>query len=208
MFSFTKRPETTIKLLDGKYRLNLAFNVVIEAFGVLDTDLSDAEKVERCFNLLVIDKLPTNDLAVKGDIVAGVFQYINERPYGNDEDDGSQATDEQSSAANHADFDYEQDAGAIYASFLMYYHIDLNQMIDRMHWDQFKALFDNLGADTPIQKIRQYRSDDLSQYADDPKQAQFVSQMQFYYQLDKEVESDGFSSNASSIFDMMMNDSK
>ncbi|ADG41483.1 Protein gp15 [Leuconostoc kimchii IMSNU 11154] len=208
MFSFTKRPETTIKLLDGKYRLNLAFNVVIEAFGVLDTDLSDAEKVERCFNLLVIDKLPTNDLAVKGDIVAGVFQYINERPYGNEEDDGSQATDEQSSAANHADFDYEQDAGAIYASFLMYYHIDLNQMIDRMHWDQFKALFDNLGADTPIQKIRQYRSDDLSQYADDPKQAQFVSQMQFYYHLDKEVESDGFSSNASSIFDMMMNDSK
>lgn len=208
MFSFTKLPETTIKLLDGKYRLNLAFNVVIEAFGVLDTDLSDAQKVEQCFNLLIIDKLPTDDLAVKGDIVAGVFQYINERPYGNDEDDGNQPTDEQSSAANHADFDYEQDAGAIYASFLAYYHIDLNQMIDRMHWDQFKALFDNLGADTPIQKIRQYRSDDLSQYSDDPKQAQFVSQMQFYYHLDKEVESDGFSSNASSIFDMMMNDSK
>ena len=81
-------------------------------------------------------------------------------------------------------------------------------MIDRMDWHQFKALFDNLGPDTPIQKIRQYRSDDLTGYKDNPEQAQFVSEMKSYYQLDNQVEGDGFTGNASAIFDMMMGDAE
>lgn len=208
MFSFTKRPETTFKLFNNEYRINLAFNVVIEAFGVLDSELTDEEKIEKCFDLLVIDALPVDKLSIKSDVISNVFSYINEHPYGNDTEDYDGNNDTESGKNNVADFDYEQDAGAIYASFLNFYHIDLNQMIDRMHWDQFKALFDNLGSETPIQKIRQYRSDDLTGYKDDPERAQFVSEMKSYYQLDKDVDSDGFTGDASSVFNMMFEDGK
>lgn len=208
MFSFTKRPETTFKLLDKEYRINLAFNVVIEAFGVLDSDLDDAEKINKCFDLLVVDNIPSNDIAIKADVIKSLFEYINEKPYGNDESDYNNETQADEPLSSQADYDYEQDAGAIYASFLNFYHIDLNQMIDRMDWHQFKALFDNLGPDTPIQKIRQYRSDDLTGYKDNPEQAQFVSEMKSYYQLDNQVEGDGFTGNASAIFDMMMGDAE
>jgi len=207
MFSFTKRPEKTIQLANREYRINLAFDVVISAFGVLDSEeLDDEDKIKQCFDLFIIDDLGFDSLAVKSDIVSSIFQYVNEQPYGhtdNDEETGNEPADN-----FHSDFDYEQDAGAIYASFLNFYHIDLNQMIGRMHWDEFKALFDNLGSETPIQKIRQYRGDDLTRYKDDAERAQFVSSQQFYYQLDKDNGSDMFSGNASSVFGMLFEEGK
>lgn len=208
MFSFTKRPEQTFKLGNREYKINLAFNVVIEAFGVLESeDLSNEDKVSKIFDLFIIDKFETDSVAIKGDIVSSIFQYINDGPYGkNDEEDS--ASSESDSALATSDYDYEQDAGAIYASFLNFYNIDLNKEIGVMHWDRFKALFDNLGSDTPIQKIRQYRSDDLTSYKDDAERAKFISNMQYYYRLDKQKENDGFAANASSIFDMMFENGK
>ncbi|MBZ6000958.1 Gp15 family bacteriophage protein [Leuconostoc gelidum] len=206
MFSFTKRPEKTIQLVNREYRINLAFDVVISAFGVLDSEeLDDEDKIEQCFDLLIIDDLGFDSLAVKSDIVSSIFQYINEQPYGHRDDE---ETEDEPASEFHSDFDYEQDAGAIYASFLNFYNIDLNQMIGRMHWDEFKALFDNLGAETPIQKIRQYRGDDLTRYKDDAERAQFISSQQFYYQLDKDKGTDMFSGNASSVFSMMFEEGK
>lgn len=210
MFSFTKRPEEAIQLAGETYRINLAFNVVIKAFGVLENkELSNEEKIEQCFNLFLIDDFKFNDLAIKGDVVADVFKYINEKPYGNFNDDNEKTAQNNTNIDEvHSDFDYEQDAGAIYASFLNYYHIDLNQMIDKMHWDNFKTLFENLGPETPIQRIRQYRNDDLSNYSDDPKQSSFIAEQQSYYKLDKEVGTDAFSSNAASVFQSLFEEAK
>ncbi|MCM6766447.1 Gp15 family bacteriophage protein, partial [Weissella paramesenteroides] len=112
-----------------------------------DETLSDVDKINQCFNLFSVD-LQTNDLATKGSIVANLFTYINATPYGNFED-GDASDTENEPIQNIADYDFEQDAAAIYASFMSDYHIDLNNEIDRMHWDTFKALFDNLGEKTP-----------------------------------------------------------
>lgn len=200
MFSFTKRPEQTIDLAGHIYHVNLAFNRVIKAFGVLDDEtLSDVDKINQCFNLFSVD-LQTNDLATKGSIVANLFTYINETPYGNFEDNDVSDI-ENEPIQNIADYDFEQDAAAIYASFMSDYRIDLNNEIDRMHWDTFKALFDNLGEKTPINRIRQIRNDDLSSYKDNAQQAGLIAEAQMYYQLDKNKADDTFSGNASDIFD-------
>ena len=44
--------------------------------------------------------------------------------------------------------DFEQDAGAIYASFRQQYRIDL--LSERLHWLAFRALLAGLGEDTPV----------------------------------------------------------
>lgn len=207
MFSFTKRPEQTIDLAGHIYHVNLAFNRVIKAFGVLDDEsLSDIEKIDQCFHIFSVD-LQIDDLATKGSIVANLFTYINATPYGNFEDDDASDT-ENEPIQNIADYDFEQDAAAIYASFMSDYHIDLNNEIDRMHWDVFKALFDNLGEKTPINRIRQIRNDDLSNYKDNAQQAGVIAEAQMYYQLDKNKADDTFSGNASAIFDGLFADSE
>ena len=200
MFSFTKRPEQTIDLAGHIYHVNLAFNRVIKAFGVLDDEtLSDVDKINQCFNLFSVD-FQTDDLATKGSIIANLFTYINAMPYGNFDDEDTPAA-EGEPTESIADYDFEQDAAAIYASFMCDYHIDLNNELDRMHWDTFKALFDNLGEKTPINRIRQIRNDDLSNYKDNAQQAGLIAEAQMYYQLDKNKADDTFSGNASNIFD-------
>lgn len=54
-------------------------------------------------------------------------------------------------------YDYEHDAGYIYAAFMQAYHIDLAQKPET-HWWQFKALFQSLPADTMLMKIIGYRT--------------------------------------------------
>ena len=57
-------------------------------------------------------------------------------------------------------FDYNHDAGLIYAAFVQQYGIDL-ATID-MHWWLFKALFDSISDETLFGKVLQYRGMDLS----------------------------------------------
>ncbi|WP_419154495.1 Gp15 family bacteriophage protein, partial [Weissella bombi] len=84
------------------------------------------------------------------------------------------------------------------------YHIDLYAQLDKMHWDVFKALFDNLGEKTPISRIRQIRNDDLSNYKDDAQQAGLMAEAQMYYQLDKNKQADSFGKGSASIFDSLL----
>lgn len=52
-------------------------------------------------------------------------------------------------------FDYDYDAGYIYASFVQAYGIDL--ATQKLHWWQFRALFESLPEDTKIMKVIGYR---------------------------------------------------
>lgn len=53
-------------------------------------------------------------------------------------------------------YDYEHDAGYIYAAFRQAYHIDLTA--ENLHWWQFRALFQALPEDTMMMKIIGYRT--------------------------------------------------
>ncbi|SCC13711.1 Bacteriophage Gp15 protein, partial [Weissella bombi] len=167
-----------------------------------DENLTNVEKINQCFSLFSLD-LHTDNLATKGSIVSNLFDYINATPYGNFDDEDT-PTPENEPTGNITDYDFEQDAAAIYASFMTYYHIDLYAQLDKMHWDVFKALFDNLGEKTPISRIRQIRNDDLSNYKDDAQQAGLMAEAQMYYQLDKNKQADSFGKGSASIFDSLL----
>lgn len=61
---------------------------------------------------------------------------------------------------NDIPYDYEEDFNLICAAFKQQYHINLRN--ERMHWFEYKSLFDGLTKDTQFIKIVGYRTLDLN----------------------------------------------
>lgn len=98
-------------------------------------------------------------------------------------------------------FDYDADAGYIYAAFLQQYNIDLTAV--NMHWWTFKTLFDSISEETHFGKILQYRCIDVSQIKD-KEMKKFYLKMKKAYALpdnrtDEEKERD-FANSLDSLF--------
>ena len=58
-------------------------------------------------------------------------------------------------------YDWEFDAGHVFAAFLADYGIDL-ESVEQLHWWKFRALFEALRADNTIRQIMEYRGTDIS----------------------------------------------
>ena len=80
-------------------------------------------------------------------------------------------------------YDFDYDAELIYAAFMQQYRVDL--CTQNLHWQQFKALFDNLTEETQFVKVMQYRSMDLSKVKD-KEQKKFYRKMKQLYMLPDE----------------------
>lgn len=83
---------------------------------------------------------------------------------------------------NKQPFDFEKDADLIYAGFMQQYGIDLQK--EDMHWWKFMILMENLGPDTRIQKVMEYRTIDTASKRLSKDQKNFFKAMQKYYELD------------------------
>lgn len=79
-------------------------------------------------------------------------------------------------------FDFAEDADLIYAGFLQQYGIDLQE--EDMHWWKFMILLENLGADTRLSRIMEYRTIDTASKHLSKEQRKFYQAMQRYYGLD------------------------
>ena len=84
---------------------------------------------------------------------------------------------------NKQPFDFEEDADLIYAGFLQQYRIDLQE--EAMHWWKFMILLENLGADTRLSRIMEYRTIDTVNGHLSKEQKKFYQAMQSYYDLDQ-----------------------
>lgn len=196
MYSLTGKPEQSVNIGGIEYPLNLTFKNVIKAYDIMDSDISDEDKINQVFELVLTPDI-TRSVQVRSHVVEAVFSYVNIKPYGNqlnaDSDEYTQKQD-----VYTADFDFEQDGAAIYASFVYDYGIDLTQQTD-MHWDVFKALFDNLSPDSPIQRIRAIRGEDPTKYGDDSDKVDRINEQQAYYSLDKAANSVDAESNENAV---------
>lgn len=67
--------------------------------------------------------------------------------------------DKETSVSNKPAFNFDEDAGCIYAAFIECYGIDL-QKISYMHWWKFLSLFYGLPEDTEIKQRMMYRTID------------------------------------------------
>lgn len=83
---------------------------------------------------------------------------------------------------NKQPFDFVEDADLIYAGFLQQYGIDLQE--EDMHWWKFMILLGNLGSDTRLSRIMEYRTVDTASKHLSNEQRKFYQAMQRYYGLD------------------------
>lgn len=83
---------------------------------------------------------------------------------------------------NKQPFDFKEDADLIYAGFMQQYGIDLQT--EEMHWWKFMILLENLGADTRLSRIMEYRTVDTASKHLSKEQRKFYQAMQRYYGLD------------------------
>ncbi len=185
--SLTERPLTSVQYRGQEYLLNLSFDNIIKLYELLADTENFSNQVNDIYKLLSVDGLESDSNELKLLTINAVLDYLSEKPYdstaGKIDITGELVDD----GETLPDFNFKQDAGAIYASFRQYYGIDLNKEKGKMHWDTFIALFDNLGSDTPINRIRSIRNDDLTAYEGEDKiqQKQQVIELQEYYMLDE-----------------------
>lgn len=203
MLSLTDTPLSAIKFDGETYQINLAFDNVIKYLELVEDD-SENKELEALKLFFGNQEIPLDP-----DFIESSFKLINETItksayQGNSSKDWSMNIEPQ-----HI-YSYKQDADAIYSSFMMQYHIDLLKERGKMHWCVFRALFDGLNEDTPIQRIIELRQKNLTDVPDEQRGK--VMQLQQYYALKlkkPKTEEDVFnSSSLSSAFTSLINTAK
>ncbi|MDF2950782.1 MAG: hypothetical protein K0S18_365 [Anaerocolumna sp.] len=157
------------------FRLNLAFDVVLEVQNLFKEDLTDIEKIQTAINILVINKRTLKGFTIqqKNDLLVDIFEeFINIKP-------------KRKSKDNKKVFDFEEDAEYIYSSFFMDYGIDLIEQQGRLHWRKFIALFQGLSDNTKIKEIMSIRGRDIPEPTKyNQKERQNLIELKSYYALD------------------------
>lgn len=132
------------------YKLNTDFrNVLVILTALGDPELSGAEKI-----MIVRSRLFADDAPPMGEVMEAFAWF---------ESCGLEREESETDAAR--DFDFEQDAREIYASFFQVYGIDLMRPL---HWWAFLALLDGVTAVpcTLLEKLRLRHMDDSRAQAD------------------------------------------
>lgn len=203
MLSLTDTPLSAIKFDGETYQINLAFDNVIKYLELVEDDSENKEL--EALKLFFGDQ----EIPLDPDFIESSFKLINET-ITKSAYQGSFSKDWSMNIAPQHIYSYEQDADAIYSSFMMQYHIDLLKERGKMHWCVFRALFDGLSEDTPIQRIIELIQKNLTDVPDEQRGK--VMQLQQYYALNlkkPKTEEDVFnSSSLSSAFVSLMNAAK
>lgn len=162
MLSLTDKLDSTLVVTGvGELPVNLAYNTVLKWYSIgEDKRMQIVDKIrvgwQLFFNGVVLDFGSADDYEVASRAISELLEYINEDPYNVPDDANS------SSAPSPEVFSYSQDAEAIYASFIYDYGIDLIEERDKMRWEKFRALFNNLSPNSPFRRIVEIRQSDTS----------------------------------------------
>lgn len=160
------------------YHINLAFDTVLRFYEMLDDErLEDAEKVATAFEMFFNQPVKDADFAVTA--FEQISKYISMKPYGNDDDEENQQHVVRDPRRLYS---FKQDAEAIFASFYDQYGMNLIQEQGKLHWDEFKALFQGLGPQTYFQRIIEIRTKDTKDL--EGEQLSKAIQAQQFYELD------------------------
>lgn len=168
---------------DKTYLINLSFDTVISFYQLLDDNhFSAEEKIVVAFQMFFGFEPHDADFAVAA--FEQINEYLRQTPYGNDNDDGVSSSDMQGNVTKPVKYySFTQDAEAIYSSFMEQYGINLLREKQKMHWDEFKALFAGLNERTYMSRIIQIRMRDTSKL--EGQELTDAINAQQYYELDE-----------------------
>lgn len=208
MISLTNELEHSIVIGNRIVEVDFTFDVVLKWYELLeDNSINDIEKTLIGFKMF-IGEISEYDEQQIVEAMQSISDYLSQSAYGNfnDEEIDSEFELEQEPPTKY--YSYTKDAEAIYASFLFDYNIDLVDAQGVMHWDKFKALFNNLSEKSPFQRIVSIRQTNPNEYKDDPKAMQKIIEAQEFYRLEDEQNVQALDMQMSSMFDMLKNQAK
>lgn len=205
MLSLVEPLVTTITIGDEEWTVDLSFDNVLRWYILLDDDaIDDAQKIYLAFNAFVGEGTDvTADQMVSA--VSEISKYVQQTVYG-DSDDEPNVDLKGDPVPQERFFSYEQDADAIFASFMADYRIDLIEQQGKLRWEKFKAMFDGLSETTQFRRIvaiRQRPTNGL-----EGEELTSLLEAQDYYQLDDQDTQASLDSQMGQIFGMLAEKAK
>lgn len=208
MISLTNELEHSIVIGNRIVEVDFTFDVVLKWYELLEDDsINDIEKTLIGFRMFIGETSEYDEQEVV-EAMQSISTYLSQSAYGNFNDEEIEPEFEVEPESPTKYYSYTKDAEAIYASFLFDYNIDLVDVQGVMHWDKFKALFNNLSDKSPFQRIVNIRQTDPNEYKDDPKAMQKIIEAQEFYRLEDEQNVRALDMQMSSMFDMLKNQAK
>lgn len=125
----------------------------------LDSTISSGDKVINALNLYFLDEWP-EDKEAAIDAILWFYSCGAHETKQEQQEEGESKKAVKKAKPEQRIYDYDVDAGLIYAAFLQQYRIDLTK--DDLHWWQFIALFNALSSDCELCRIMGYRAADPS----------------------------------------------
>ena len=154
-----------------KCKIKTDFKTWLKFSEIISGNEAETEKTLEILTLIFVELPPNLHDAF---VAMGEF-YVGEQRKGKGGEGKSKAV-----------YDFEFDAGLIYAAFLQQYGIDLCET--DMHWWKFRALFNGLSEDTRMAQVMQYRSVDLSKIKDNEMRMQYMKLKSAYRLPEKRSE--------------------
>lgn len=127
---------TSVEYLGREYPFNASFDRILEAFSMYKApEYTPAQKLDYVTYLLLGDDAPRDPY-----LIDAIFKSLTAGEKG---------------GKGPRVLDFEQDADAIFASFLQVYGIDLQQARGKMHWCAFSAALKGLlqGPRCPLSEL-------------------------------------------------------
>lgn len=208
MISLTNQLEHSIVIGNRIVEADFTFDVVLKWYELLEDDsINDIEKTLIGFKMFIGETSSYTEEQIV-EAMQSISDYLSQSAYGNFNDEEIDSEFEVEPEPPTKYYSYTKDAEAIYASFLFDYNIDLVDAQGVMHWDKFKALFNNLSEKSPFQRIVNIRQTDPNEYKDDPKAMQKIIEAQEFYRLEDEQNVKALDMQMSNMFDMLKNQAK
>lgn len=155
MLSLFRNSDDSINI-DGKiYPIDCNFNVVLANLELSQaTDISEVVKVKvalKNYLNLSDEELKKWDYAKQIQIYVQISQQLFNSA-------SNMETSQPNTEEDKSAYSFSEDADFIFASFMKDYGINLIEKRNKMHWNEFKALFVSLSKDTKIVEVMQIRS--------------------------------------------------
>lgn len=176
---------TEFEYNDKAYKIDLAFDNVLDVFDVLsDDDLREHEKAEISLSLLTGEDIKGIEaIELWNFVYKNYIKIASKQPIEYDIKGNPMPAQEDEEDEEYISLD--QDAEYIYTSFQQAYGMNLINQQGKLHWHEFQTLLTGLPSDTIMQKIIQIRmwKPSKGESTEDKKN---MSKLQKIYSLDVE----------------------
>ncbi len=155
-----------------RFRVNAAFDIVLEVQRLYKEELPDGVKVMEALKMFGIGRPERFGATVCVEALNDIYKNcIN--------------TKQRPPVRQKVPvLDFEEDGEYIYASFMLDYGIDLIDMQGLLHWKKFIALFQGLSEQSKISEVMRIRGMDIPKFnGKNQEQIRKIQELKSYYAL-------------------------